>query len=50
MDKSDLLGSTMILLVVGMSLYYCIVNQDSFLLKCVVSNVDGNKYCVVERT
>ena len=50
MDKSDLLGSTMILLVVGMSLYYYIVNQDSFLLKCVVSNVDGNKYCVRERS
>ena len=49
MDKSDILGYVIILLILGVCGYTYYDNADSFQLKCVVSSVDGNKYCVRER-
>jgi len=49
MDKSDILGYVIILLILGICGYTFYDNSDSFQLKCVVSSVDGNKYCVRER-
>lgn len=34
------------LLIVGLKIYY---SSDLFHLKCIVSNVDGNRYCVREK-
>ena len=46
--KIDLLGYALIILILGIS--YCIYNEsDYFNLKCIVSDVDGRKYCVRER-
>jgi predicted metal-dependent hydrolase len=49
MDKYDLF----IYFIIGSVLFACIYfyfdNQESFQLKCIVSDVDGNKYCVRER-
>jgi len=49
MDKGDILGYTIILLILGISGYTYYDNIESFKLKCVVSSVDGNKYCVRDR-
>ena len=48
MDKIDMFIYTMILgiLVICGYIYY---DSDAFQLKCIVSTVDGNKYCVRER-
>ena len=49
MDSKDILGYFIILCFI---LYCCYVyydSMDSFNLKCIVSTVDGNKYCVRER-
>ena len=48
MDKTDILGYVLIgfILIVCVYMY---LDSDSFQLKCVVSTVDGNKYCVRER-
>ena len=48
MDKSDILGYVMLIFILGTCLYMYYDN-DSFQLKCIVSTVDGNKYCVRER-
>jgi len=49
MDKYDALGYFLIgfILVVCAFMYY--KNSDEFQLKCIISNKDGNKYCVRER-
>jgi hypothetical protein len=48
MFKSEYLVFAIILfIVVGSAYYYS--KEDSFQLKCIVSTVDGNKYCVRER-
>ena len=49
MNKSDILGYFFIgfILVVCGYIYYS--NSNDFQLKCIVSTVDGNKYCVRER-
>jgi len=48
MERIDLLGYVIIgLVVVVMIKIY--LNSDVFNLKCVISDVDGNKYCVRER-
>ncbi len=39
----------LILFVVGVCLWYYYQNSDAIQLKCVVSTVDGNEYCVRER-
>ena len=48
MLKIDILGYSLIafIIIVGLYIYY---DSDSFQLKCIVSTVDGNKYCVRER-
>jgi hypothetical protein len=50
MDKYDVLGYFIIGFVVAISIYLYLDNSDSFQLKCIVSTVDGNKYCVRERS
>lgn len=39
----------LVLFVVGLCLWYYYQNSDAIQLKCVVSTVDGNEYCVRER-
>jgi hypothetical protein len=48
MDKLDVLGYTVIgfILIVCLYMYF---ENSGFELKCIVSTVDGNKYCVRER-
>ena len=48
MNRSDILVYAIIVLVVG-ACVYLYFQDDTFLLKCIVSTVDGNKYCVRER-
>lgn len=47
--KSNVLGYVMILLIIMIS-YKIYKDSDLFQLKCVMSSVDGNKYCVRERS
>jgi len=49
MDKYDVLGYFMIGFVLFVCGYIYFSNNDSFQLKCIVSDVDGNKYCVRDR-
>ena len=46
---SDLLGFILICLIVILS-YRIYRDSDLFHLKCIISNVDGNTYCVRERS
>merc|ERR1711871_761337 len=48
MDKSDILGYILILFILVICAYIYF-DTDSFQLKCILSTVDGNKYCVRER-
>lgn len=48
MYKLDILAYVMIAFIVIVSAYMYI-DSDAFQLKCIVSTVDGNKYCVRER-
>ena len=47
--NSDLLGFILICLIVILS-YRIYRDSDFFHLKCIISNVDGNTYCVRERS
>lgn len=47
--NSDLLGFVLICLIVILS-YRIYRDSDLFHLKCIISNVDGNTYCVRERS
>jgi len=49
MDKYDSLGYFVIGFVLVICIYIYFKNSDEFQLKCIVSHVDGNKYCVRER-
>ena len=49
MNSIDLFFYIVFFGIVGLSIYMYLDNMDTFDLKCVVSNVDGNKYCVRER-
>ena len=49
MNKEDILGYVIIILVLFIS-YKIYKDSDIFQLKCIVSTVDGEKYCVRERT
>ena len=49
MDKYDGLGYFVIGFMVIVCIYIYFQNSDEFQLKCIVSHVDGNKYCVRER-
>jgi len=44
-----MIGFFIIALVAAICIYIYVDGMDSFQLKCVVSTVDGNKYCVRER-
>ena len=48
MSNIDILGYVLIAFIIGISIYLYF-NSDTFQLKCIVSTVDGNKYCVRER-
>jgi hypothetical protein len=48
MDKLDLLAYVFLFLVIGI-IGYMYWDSDSFQLKCIVSTVDGNTYCVRDR-
>ena len=48
MNRTDILGYVLIVFIVIVCVYIY-MDSDSFQLKCVVSTVDGNKYCVRER-
>jgi hypothetical protein len=49
MDKYDILGYFIIGFVIIVSIFMYYKNSDEFQLKCIVSTVDGDKYCVRER-
>jgi len=49
MSNYDTFGNYVILFVIGICIYIYFDNQGAFQLKCIVSGVDGNKYCVRER-
>lgn len=49
MDKTDILGYFIFGFILSVCLYIYFDNSDSFQLKCIISGVDGNKYCVRER-
>jgi hypothetical protein len=49
MQHVDILGYILIAFIIGICIYIY-YDSDSFQLKCIVSTVDGNKYCVRERT
>ena len=48
MNRDDILGYVLIIFILGviLKIYF---ESDNFNLKCIVSEVDGNKYCVRER-
>ena len=48
MDRVDILGYVLISFILIVCAYMYL-DSDSFQLKCVVSTIDGNKYCVRER-
>ena len=48
MNKEDILGYIIIILILFIS-YKIYKDSDLFQLKCIVSTVDGDKYCVRER-
>ena len=49
MDKYDILGYFIIGFVIVSCIFIYYKNSDEFQLKCIVSTVDGDKYCVRER-
>lgn len=49
MDKYDILGYFIIGFVIIVSIIMYYKNSDEFQLKCIVSTIDGDKYCVRER-
>lgn len=48
MDSLDLYIYVVIIGIVGLCIYIYL-SSDEFQLKCIVSTIDGNKYCVRER-
>ena len=48
MQKVDILGYILLFIIFCICVYIYFDN-DEFQLKCIVSTVDGNKYCVRER-
>lgn len=49
MSDYETFGNYIIGFILIICLYIYFDNSDSFQLKCIVSTVDGNKYCVRER-
>jgi hypothetical protein len=50
MDKGDILGYIVIICILCICGYLFYENYGEFQLKCIVSDQDGNKYCVRERS
>lgn len=50
MDKYDVLGFVVTGIILAVCLYIYFDNYGAFDLKCIVSTVDGNEYCVRERS
>uniref|UniRef100_A0A6C0I4Q9 Uncharacterized protein n=1 Tax=viral metagenome TaxID=1070528 RepID=A0A6C0I4Q9_9ZZZZ len=46
---SEVIGCIIIVIFFLVCGYFYYINSDSFLLKCIISTKDGNKYCVRER-
>jgi hypothetical protein len=49
MNVQEILGYVVFGAIVIGCVYYYMESSDAFQLKCIVSDVDGNKYCVRER-
>jgi len=49
MDLQEILGYIVFGVIAVACVYYYMESSDAFQLKCIVSDVDGNKYCVRER-
>jgi hypothetical protein len=49
MDRSEVFGYIIIFGILFAGVYMYLANKDTIDLKCVVSTVDGNKYCVRDR-
>ena len=49
MTRSDIFFYIIIFGLLFVSFYMYLVNKDTLDLKCVISSVDGNKYCVRDR-
>jgi hypothetical protein len=49
MDAQEILGYFIVGVVLIACIYVYVDSSDAFQLKCIVSSVDGNKYCVRER-
>ena len=50
MSNMEIFGSLIIGSLLLVCMYKYLDNMDTFDLKCVVSSIDGNKYCVRERS
>lgn len=50
MKNIDILGYIILIGILGICLYVYCENWGEFQLKCIISNEDGNKYCVRERS
>ena len=48
MDKIDIFFYTLLICILGVC-FYMYIESDAFQLKCIISTVDGNTYCVRER-
>ena len=49
MNQEDILGYVMVIFILFIA-YKIYKDSDYFQLKCIVSTIDGDKYCVRERT
>ena len=49
MNKLDILAYVVIGIVLGICIYIYLSKLEGFDLKCIISTVDGNEYCVRER-
>ena len=49
MDKNDTFIHVIIFGILFAGIYMYLANKDTLELKCVISTVDGNKYCVRDR-
>jgi predicted metal-dependent hydrolase len=50
MSGADILGYIILFTIIGLCIYIYVDNYGEFQLTCIVSNEDGNKYCVRERS
>jgi len=50
MDYEDIIGFSVIVAFLGFSYYIYTDGIESFQLNCIISTVDGNKYCVRDRS